>query len=644
MKKIITFLSIAFYAVTVHGQSAGDYRSIKTGNWTDVTVWQRYNGTKWVAAAVYPTSADGIITIQDITTVTINASLTIDQTIVDAGGQLNLVANYTVSLNNTTGDDLIVNGLFSWAAGTIDGAGAIGVNGTLNWTGGNLKVSLTSQGTVTMYNVYLYPTSVFINNGTANSYTDANMIVFAGGKFTNNHIFNAYGNGVFYNSTGGGIFTNSATGIFNVQCTEYITNNITFNNKGVMNFMMGSFYNYSGTFTNTKTMNFSGGGYQNRGAASIEKGSKITGNGYITLNALTMSFNIAVSLPAGITINIYGGSNLAGTGSVTLNGILNWDYGSISVPFTIGAQGSAYIYNYSGYLYNTLTNNGTINWNGYDLRMYDGAVINNNTFNINCNDNLIQYNTTHPGSFTNNLSGTVIKNLVGLTTVSIPFASKGTITGMGDFAFGTNLTNTGTFDPGAGDSTAILTTGTNYTNKTLSIRITGANPGLDFDRLLVNGNATLGGSTLKVTSSGNVPAGAYVILNCTGTRSGTFGTTNLPAGYTVTYKTNQVVLNVPAPFTAQAVNEADDITAKSLNNNLLSVSPNPASQSLNISFQSKSKSASLKIFDENGKSLLQKTVTPSISNNINISKLTPGSYVVQLNDGERTSSARFIKQ
>jgi hypothetical protein len=275
--------------------------------------------------------------------------------------------------------------------------------------------------------------------------------------------------------------------------------------------------------------------------------------------------------------------------------------------------------------------------------MYDGAVINNKTFNINCNDNLTQYNTTHPGSFANNLSGTVIKNLVGLTTVGIPFANKGTITGMGDFAFGTNLTNTGTFDPGAGDSTAILTTGTNYTNKTLYIRITGANPGIDFDRLMVNGNASLGGSTLKVTASGNVPAGAYVILNCTGTRSGSFGTTNLPAGYTVTYKTNQVILNVPAPFSAQADNEAD-MTATSLNSKLLSVSPNPASQNLNVSFQSKSKSASLRIFDENGKPLLQKTVMPSISNNINISKLTPGSYVAQLNDGELTRSAKFIKQ
>ena len=210
-------------------------------------------------------------------------------------------------------------------------------------------------------------------------------------------------------------------------------------------------------------------------------------------------------------------------------------------------------------------------------------------------------------------------------------------------AFGANLTNSGTFDPGIGTATGILTTGTDYKNEVLNLKITGSGPGLDFDRLIVSGNAAVGTSTLKVTASGSVPAGSYVIISCSGTRTGTFSTTNLPTGYSLTYKTNQVVLNVPAAIAAQSVNEAD-ITATSLNSKSLLISPNPASQNLNISFQSNSKSASLKIFDENGKPLLQKTVSSSISNNINISKLTPGSYVVQLNDGELTRSAKFIKQ
>jgi hypothetical protein len=100
---------------------------------------------------------------------------------------------------------------------------------------------------------------------------------------------------------------------------------------------------------------------------------------------------------------------------------------------------------------------------------------------------------------------------------------------------------------------------------------------------------------------------------------------------------------VPAPLAAQADNEAD-VTATSLNSKLLSVFPNPASQNINISFQSNNKSASLKIFDENGKPLVTKNSFAFHLNNINVSKLTPGSYVVQLNDGELTRSARFIKQ
>ena len=140
MKKFITLTCIVFYAIASNAQSTGDYQSKKTGNWTDVTVWQRYNGTKWVSASAYPTSSDGVITISDLTTVTVNANITIDQTVVAAGGALSLVSNYTISLNNTPGDDLSVNGRMNWFSGNIDGAGSMAINGTCDWTGGNLRL------------------------------------------------------------------------------------------------------------------------------------------------------------------------------------------------------------------------------------------------------------------------------------------------------------------------------------------------------------------------------------------------------------------------------------------------------------------------------------------------------------------------
>ena len=72
MKTIFTslklFLLTLIFSQTVFAQSAGDYRSVNApvspgsgGNWSDISKWETYNGTTWVAAATAPTSADGVI-------------------------------------------------------------------------------------------------------------------------------------------------------------------------------------------------------------------------------------------------------------------------------------------------------------------------------------------------------------------------------------------------------------------------------------------------------------------------------------------------------------------------------------------------------------------------------------------------------
>lgn len=84
----------------------------------------------------------------------------------------------------------------------------------------------------------------------------------------------------------------------------------------------------------------------------------------------------------------------------------------------------------------------------------------------------------------------------------------------------------------------------------------------------------------------------------------------------------------------------------SVNNNVkaFAVFPNPANQFININFKSKKKSATLQVFDVNGKRVLQTLVTPEISNSINVSKLSSGSYLAEINDGETKLTAKFIKQ
>ncbi|MEW6467297.1 MAG: T9SS type A sorting domain-containing protein [Bacteroidota bacterium] len=104
-------------------QAAGDYRSAATGNWNAITTWERYNGTAWVAATATPTSADGVITIQNPHTVTITANVTIDQVVVNTGPftYLQTSGTVTVTYNDGPGVDLIINGSY-WENGTTANA------------------------------------------------------------------------------------------------------------------------------------------------------------------------------------------------------------------------------------------------------------------------------------------------------------------------------------------------------------------------------------------------------------------------------------------------------------------------------------------------------------------------------------------
>ncbi len=829
MKKLITLFCVVCCALIAHAQNNGDYRSVKSGNWTDfANVWQKYNGTKWVAATTYPTNTNGIITIQDTTNVTINLNLTIDQTVVAPGGQLALLSNYTVTLAGS-GDALTVNGLFSWASGTLASTGAVKIFGSLLWSGGSLQSPLTNKGTIAVSgNINLY--SALTNAGTINWYSD--YITFQNGSLTNNSIFNVYSNGYLYNGNGG-TFTNSSTGTYNQANGNTVSlSAITFNNKGVMNLNSGIFRVSAGVFTNTKKINFNGGNFENNATSNFNSGTVITGTGNLTEVYNLLNINLALTLPASVTMHITGGT-VAGSGSLKIAGTMGWEAGAVNVALNIQSTGilnisngnvslystitnngvinwsSAYIsffsgtivnnkkfnaygngilYNSSGgtftnnagatfarlvgtgnvtnqitftnagtvdissgeiynnggifsntgalnlsggnfenastanfnagtsltgkgsllasynsmnmntavtlpanialyiissatvagtgslkisgdmywysgninvpltilngatvytgssnvALYSTLTNNGTINWASGYIYFYGGSIVNNKTFNILSDGYLYKQSS---GTFTNSKTGTLTKSSLGITNVTIPFTNAGTIKGIGSFAFAANLTNTGTFAPGAADATGILTTGTNYTNKKLSVKMNSSTPGSGFDRLLVNGSVTLGNDTLEVIASDTMPAGSYTILKWTGLRSGTIKVKNLPTGYGVVYQANKVVVTVPSNLTNTNSNvEAEDALSSTISNKVFSVFPNPATKMINVSYRVKNKSATLQIFNIDGKAVVQKIITGGSNSKIDISQLAAGTYVLQLKDGEITQSAKFIKQ
>ena len=122
----------------------GDYRSKATGNWNAVTTWERYNGTLWVAAVATPTSADGVITVQNGHTVTVNASVTVDQVVVEAGATLTITSG-TLTVNNGTGSDMDINGTANMNGGTvsINSSAVITIlnGGVWNYNGGSETTS-----------------------------------------------------------------------------------------------------------------------------------------------------------------------------------------------------------------------------------------------------------------------------------------------------------------------------------------------------------------------------------------------------------------------------------------------------------------------------------------------------------------------
>ncbi len=53
--RVLLVVTISVFASkSLNAQSLGDYRSIASGNWTNTSIWQVYNGTSWTSATSYP--------------------------------------------------------------------------------------------------------------------------------------------------------------------------------------------------------------------------------------------------------------------------------------------------------------------------------------------------------------------------------------------------------------------------------------------------------------------------------------------------------------------------------------------------------------------------------------------------------------
>jgi len=135
---LFTIIFVAF-AQVCWGQSDGDYRSLKSAEWSKSGSWEKYNeiNSTWTTATEYPTNINtNTITIKYGHTITLTRNATAKNLIIDSGGILTtgtltlIVENLTVNgtVNVSSGGNLAVTGNT-----TVDGKAD--VYGTFNVTG-----------------------------------------------------------------------------------------------------------------------------------------------------------------------------------------------------------------------------------------------------------------------------------------------------------------------------------------------------------------------------------------------------------------------------------------------------------------------------------------------------------------------------
>lgn len=495
---------------------------------------------------------------------------------IDSGGTFSLNAGTTfappaatpLSLTGTlTGaGDLSVSGAFAWQNGTMSGTGTTTFQNGATVTADSLFAHVLSQRTL-------------VNNGTIVWSNNGDFDLNNGAVFTNNGLIELR-SGAGFSSADNTAKTFNHSGMFRKTTgtgtsTSFANSNITFNNSGLIEVQTGTLnIGLTGTWSglgNTSTVA--------AGAKLILGGSKtfldsvsFAGAGeteFALLSTPAIASGALLTVGAGHTLRMQGGSVLSGTGALSVSGTLVMNSATMSGAGTTAvlAGGAINIASGGDLDGRLLQNSGTVNQTGGAFRLLNGAVVDNyGVWDIQTDSGVTA--SAGGGTFNNLASGTLRKSSgTGASNFSSPnvVANSGTIQALvGTIGFngsftqsaGTttlaggsiggnaplvfnggilngsgsitgNFTNSGAaFAPGGFGAVGTISVTGNYTQTSggsLEVDIAGSGGGL-FDVLNVSGTATLAG-ILGITNIGGFSPSVgdtFRILTSSG-NPGTFG-------------------------------------------------------------------------------------------------------------------------
>ncbi len=453
---LFTFICISLFTSKIFAVDVlGDYRSLGSGVWSDITKWERYDGATWVAATTAPTYTDNVITIRSPHVITTDIYINVDQLVVTFGGTLNLdFANGLLS--DGAGVDLTINGIVnhsslltgsSLCSVQVSGTGKFYLKGqswffdTVVNSGGefivenNTNKTLSETLTINGGGIlnFNFEGEFYLNNATIdNSGTIKNSgdVKFKPDVGMANLIINK--SGANFNKLTGSTFTSfevpfTNNGTLTLSANTKLVSTSTFTNTGNISVMPmaelevtgGTFAHNSGTFSVLGTLTISN--------ITLVSKSTLNNTGNITVNS-----GATLEVSGGMFTHSSGTFNVIGTLTTISSGIFNHNsainFGGSSVLnaggiYNLNVDQSFGInaINITGMLNVAVTK--TLTWSSGNITFDMGTLNNNGTIDNSFNGNILNSSSGllfNSGIYTKSAGG-------GISKIEIDFTNNGTI-------------------------------------------------------------------------------------------------------------------------------------------------------------------------------------------------------------------------
>ncbi|MBL8484108.1 MAG: hypothetical protein JNJ60_18065, partial [Rhodocyclaceae bacterium] len=449
------------------------------------------------------------------------------------------------------------------SAGSLGGAGSITLSAPFTLSGGAVTGTLTTSGATQISGSPQLAGGSWSNSGVVGIQGSGALVFTNGGHFTNLaagtvNLNSSAAEPITYGGGAAGTFDNLGLLTQNAAGAHSMNANVTFNQSATVHVTAGSFVPNNGTDSGaTYTLDAGTHVDYTSGTRTLSGSNTHNGAGSARLAGANWALSGAVSLGGTSTLELQsgaiGGGTLATSLAVQVSGspVLNGTQWTNSATLDLTGAGTL-VFTSGALLTNAAAATLTLGSSAATVFVYGGGaagqVVNQGLFvqqaagthALDANITLVNTGTLQlaagtlaaPGMSGN--AGTLSLAAGATLQVDNGLINTGSVEGNGSIATGSAaFQNQGLLSPGsAANAVGTLTVNGNFTNGaggTLAMQAAGNSAG-SYDSLAVTGNANLGGTLTLSEINGHVSdfSSVYTLVTA-GTRSGSFGSTSLPA-------------------------------------------------------------------------------------------------------------------